>query len=91
MVQPTAFQSGQDVLQLHAGANGSNLTVKVYVDGTAVINHHYPVFVNSTDVQETEYKGHKIRSNLKITRQFPGTRVQVNIDVDGMPAAEFVM
>jgi hypothetical protein len=85
------FQSGQDAMQINVKADGISLTVYVHVDGQAVITHHYPVFVNSTDIQETEFKGHKIRSTLEVTRMIPGTRVQVNVEVDGVHAGEFIL
>jgi hypothetical protein len=87
--EPVQYKAGVDTLELNAKVDGRTLTAWVFADGQAIITHHWPPFVNSRDEQDARYKGHDIRSVLRIIKGLGNTTVQIYVYVDGGDAVEF--
>jgi len=89
MGEPVLYQAGRDAMILNAQVDGRALVATVYIDGQPVIRHHWPPFVNSRDEQTAHYRGHTIRSVLRVIKGLASTTAQIYVKVDGEPAGEF--
>ena len=88
--EPVRCKAGTDTLKVNAKVNASSLKAFVYIDDQLVITHHWPRFVNSRDEKTTDYKGHNVRSVLRIIQgTFGNVTVQIYVYIDDSDAVEF--
>ena len=87
--EPVLYKTGADTLVLNAKADGRTLTAFVYIDEQLIITHHWPPFINSREEKTAQYKGHDIRSVLRIIKGLGNTTAQIYVYIDDNQAAEF--
>jgi hypothetical protein len=87
--EPVTHRIQGETHQINAEVNGRTFTATVFMDGQPVLNHTWPPLVNSRDEKEILYRGHRIRSVLRIIKGFGSTNAQIYVYVDGEQAGEF--
>lgn len=87
--EPVRYQAGRDPVQLNARVDGTALTATVLADGQPIIVHSWQPFQNARDERSTTWRGHDVRSVLRVIKGFGSTNVQVYVTIDGAPAGQF--